>query len=184
MNMNDVMTTRRPATRSSKLPIGYSSQRLTTSFSDIAMSKIFCQFYYHFWTMTILDAVIDARLRHGRAERWKSRKTAGRSHPGLSIFGCEQGRHQRYVPVARCAPSLQATRAARRANKPLHCRTGLRRHHAAGAGGCRCCHHLLAAARRATLANAFHDEKFIRQEVEQMCDWLSSFEAGGARKTQ
>ena len=26
----------------------------------------------------------------------------------------------------------------------------------------------------ATLANAFHDEKFIKQEAKQMCDWLRS----------
>ena len=35
--------------------------------------------------------------------------------------------------------------------------------------------HLLARSQGvATLANAFHDEKFIKQEVRQMCDWLSS----------
>ena len=35
--------------------------------------------------------------------------------------------------------------------------------------------HLLARSQGvATLANAFHDEKFIKQEVEQMCDWLRS----------
>jgi hypothetical protein len=26
----------------------------------------------------------------------------------------------------------------------------------------------------ATLANAFHDEKFIKQEVKQMYDWLNA----------
>ncbi len=31
-----------------------------------------------------------------------------------------------------------------------------------------------AAREVATLASAFHDEKFIRQEVQQMCDWLES----------
>ena len=35
--------------------------------------------------------------------------------------------------------------------------------------------HLLARSQGvATLANTFHDEKFIRQEVKQMCDWLQS----------
>lgn len=35
--------------------------------------------------------------------------------------------------------------------------------------------HLLARSQGvATLANAFHDEKFIKQEVELMCDWLRS----------
>ena len=32
------------------------------------------------------------------------------------------------------------------------------------------------------IANAFHDEKFIRQEVRQMCDWLKSCVEGAARK--
>ncbi len=36
--------------------------------------------------------------------------------------------------------------------------------------------HLLARSQGvATLANAFHDETFIRQEVAQMCDWLAAY---------
>jgi hypothetical protein len=35
--------------------------------------------------------------------------------------------------------------------------------------------HLLARSQGvATLANTFHDENFIRQEVKHMCDWLKS----------
>jgi hypothetical protein len=35
--------------------------------------------------------------------------------------------------------------------------------------------HLLARSQGvATLANAFHDERFIKNEVKQMYDWLSS----------
>ena len=35
--------------------------------------------------------------------------------------------------------------------------------------------HLLARSQGvATLANAFNDERFIRREVKQMCDWLRS----------
>ena len=35
--------------------------------------------------------------------------------------------------------------------------------------------HLLARSQGvATLANAFHDRKFVEREVEQMCEWLSS----------
>ena len=42
--------------------------------------------------------------------------------------------------------------------------------------------HLLARSQGvATLANAFHDDKFIKQEVEQMCDWLRSYTAGRRR---
>lgn len=36
--------------------------------------------------------------------------------------------------------------------------------------------HLLARSQGvATLANAFHDEQFIKNEVRHMCDWLSSY---------
>jgi hypothetical protein len=44
--------------------------------------------------------------------------------------------------------------------------------------------HLLARSQGvAMLANTFHDEKFIQQEVKQMCDWLSSCGESAARKT-
>jgi TetR/AcrR family transcriptional repressor of nem operon len=43
--------------------------------------------------------------------------------------------------------------------------------------------HLLARSQGiATLANAFHDEKFIKQEVGQMCDWLRSCADGATRQ--
>jgi TetR/AcrR family transcriptional regulator, transcriptional repressor for nem operon len=35
--------------------------------------------------------------------------------------------------------------------------------------------HVLARSQGvATLANAFHDEAFLRKEVDQMCDWLET----------
>ena len=38
--------------------------------------------------------------------------------------------------------------------------------------------HLLARSQGvAILANAFHDDKFIRREVELMLDWLSQYTA-------
>jgi hypothetical protein len=41
--------------------------------------------------------------------------------------------------------------------------------------------HLLARSQGvSTLANALHDEKFIRQEVQLMCDWLESIAEGAA----
>jgi hypothetical protein len=43
--------------------------------------------------------------------------------------------------------------------------------------------HLLARSQGiATLASAFHDENFIKQEVEQMCEWLQSCARGAARE--
>jgi hypothetical protein len=45
--------------------------------------------------------------------------------------------------------------------------------------------HLLARSQGvATLANAFHDEKFIEQEVKQMFDWLDGQAAGRRVKRQ
>ena len=45
--------------------------------------------------------------------------------------------------------------------------------------------HLLARTQGvATLANAFHDEQFIRQEVGQMYDWLRSYMDSAARAEQ
>src|SRR5262249_39312265 len=42
--------------------------------------------------------------------------------------------------------------------------------------------HLLARSQGvATLASAFHDDKFIRQEVSAMCDWLNSYAGSGRR---
>jgi TetR/AcrR family transcriptional repressor of nem operon len=42
--------------------------------------------------------------------------------------------------------------------------------------------HLLARSQGiATLANAFRDEKFIKQEVKLMCDWLGSCTDGARR---
>jgi hypothetical protein len=43
--------------------------------------------------------------------------------------------------------------------------------------------HLLARSQGvATLATAFHDEKFIKQEVEAMCDWLRSCADGAVSR--
>ncbi|MCI0507223.1 MAG: hypothetical protein L0Z73_14100 [Gammaproteobacteria bacterium] len=34
----------------------------------------------------------------------------------------------------------------------------------------------------AMLANAFHDERFIKQEAKQMCDWLKACVESSARE--
>jgi hypothetical protein len=45
--------------------------------------------------------------------------------------------------------------------------------------------HILARSQGvATLANAFHDETFIKQEVRQMCDWLDSYTESAASDDQ
>ena len=43
--------------------------------------------------------------------------------------------------------------------------------------------HLLARSQGvAALANAFRDETFVKQEVEQMCDWLASYAESAPRR--
>ncbi len=42
--------------------------------------------------------------------------------------------------------------------------------------------HLLARSQGvATLASAFHDEKFIKEEVQQMCEWLKPYTESALR---
>ena len=42
--------------------------------------------------------------------------------------------------------------------------------------------HLLACSQGvAMLVNAFHDEKFLKREVKQMCDWLRACTASAVQ---
>ena len=44
--------------------------------------------------------------------------------------------------------------------------------------------HLLARSQGVTtLATTFHDDAFIRQEVEQMCEWLETYSANTPSRT-
>jgi TetR/AcrR family transcriptional regulator, transcriptional repressor for nem operon len=160
-----------------------------TSFSDIAGAVQISRgnFYYHFKTKDeILDAVIGARLAATRdmLERWEieGKEPADRIRSFIHILVANRADIKRYgCPVGTLCGELAKLNHASQAeaNKLFTLfRTWLRRQftllgHEADADSLAM--HLLARSQGvATLANAFHDEKFIRQEVEQMCDWLKS----------
>jgi TetR/AcrR family transcriptional repressor of nem operon len=161
-----------------------------TSFTDIAdvvrLSR--GNFYYHFKTKDeILDAVIGARLADSEKllEQWE----AAANHPAhrirsfIDILVAHRADIKRYgCPVGTlCSELAKLNHAAQaEANKLFTLfRIWLRRQftllgHKADAD--QLAMHLLARSQGvATLANAFNDEKFIRQEVKQMHDWLKSY---------
>ena len=111
------------------------------------------------------------------------RETARGSHPELHPYSDhEPGRHQALRLPGRhaCSELAKLDHASQaEANKLFTLfRTWLRRQFTLlgrEADADELAMHLLARSQGvATLANAFHDEKFIRREVEQMCDWLRS----------
>jgi TetR/AcrR family transcriptional regulator, transcriptional repressor for nem operon len=160
-----------------------------TSFSDIAdVVKISRgNFYYHFRTKDeILDAVIEARLANARTmlERWEIEGTepADRIRNFINILIANRVDIKRYgCPVGTlCTELAKLNHASKDEASKLFAlfRTWLRRQFTLlgrEADADALAMHLLARSQGvATLANAFHDEKFIKQEVKQMCDWLRS----------
>lgn len=160
-----------------------------TSFSDIADAVKISRgnFYYHFKSKDeILEAVIDVRLANTQAmlDTWeaKGETPADRVRSFIHILIANQTKIMRYgCPVGTlCAELTKLDHAALgRANALFTLfRTWLSRQftllgRAADADALAM--HLLARSQGvATLANAFHDEQFIQQEVRQMCDWLES----------
>jgi TetR/AcrR family transcriptional repressor of nem operon len=168
-----------------------------TSFSDIADAVRISRgnFYYHFKTKDeILDAVIIARLVNTRAmlERWEI-EGAGpedRIRSFIHILIANRADIKRYgCPVGTlCGELAKLGHAAQAEANQLFTlfRTWLRRQFALlgrEADADALAMHLLARSQGvATLANAFHDEKFIRQEVKEMCDWLRSCAADAPRR--
>jgi TetR/AcrR family transcriptional regulator, transcriptional repressor for nem operon len=160
-----------------------------TSFSDIADAVQISRgnFYYHFKTKDeILDAVIDVRLANTRKmlEQWEleGKQPADRIRSFIQILIANRTDIRRYgCPVGTLCSELAKLNHASQAeaNKLFTLfRTWLRRQFALlgrEADADALAMHLLARSQGvATLANAFHDEKFIKQEVKQMCDWLDS----------
>jgi TetR/AcrR family transcriptional regulator, transcriptional repressor for nem operon len=167
-----------------------------TSFSDIAdvvqLSR--GNFYYHFKTKDeILDAVIGARLADTRAmlERWEieAKHPADRIRSFIHILIANRADIKRYgCPVGTlCAELAKLNHASQAEANRLFTlfRTWLRRQFTLlgrKADADDLAMHLLARSQGvATLANAFRDEKFVKQEVKQMCDWLASYTEGAAR---
>lgn len=160
-----------------------------TSFANIADAVQISRgnFYYHFKTKDeILDAVIDARLANTRAmlERWEieGKTPADRIRSFIQILIANRADIKRYgCPVGTLCTELAKLNHASQgeANKLFALfRSWLRRQFTLlgrEADADTLAMHLLALSQGvATLASAFHDEKFIRREVEQMLAWLDS----------
>jgi TetR/AcrR family transcriptional regulator, transcriptional repressor for nem operon len=160
-----------------------------TSFADIAAAVRISRgnFYYHFRTKDeILDAVIDARLAATRSmlERWEieGEGPADRIRSFIQILIANRADIKRYgCPVGTLCSELGKLGhpSQGEANKLFTLfRSWLRRQFVLlgrEADADALAMHLLARSQGvATLASAFHDEKFIRQEVEQMLEWLNA----------
>jgi len=160
-----------------------------TSFADIADAVRISRgnFYYHFKSKDeILDAVIDARLAETRKmlDRWDIEGTgpAERIRSFINILLANRADIKRYgCPVGTlCAELAKLNHTSKDEANALFTlfRTWLRRQFTllgCAADADALAMHLLARSQGvATLASAFGDEVFIRQEVEQMCAWLES----------
>lgn len=171
-----------------------------TSFSNIAGAVQISRgnFYHHFKTKDeILDAVIEARLAATRQmlERWENEgeEPADRIRSFIHILVANKGDIKRYgCPVGTlCGELAKLDHGSRSGAVKLFTlfRSWLRRQFTLlglGADADVLAMHLLARSQGvASLANAFHDEAFIRNEVRQMCDWLDqSAKAAGATKAR
>jgi TetR/AcrR family transcriptional repressor of nem operon len=160
-----------------------------TSFSDIADDVQISRgnFYYHFKTKDeILDAVIVERLVYTQRmlDRWDAdgKEPRDRIRSFIHMLIANRADIKRYgCPVGTLSTELAKLGHVSRddANKLFTLlRAWLRRQFAAlgrAHDADMLAMHLLARSQGvATLANAFHDEKLIRREVQSMCDWLES----------
>lgn len=158
-----------------------------TSFSNIAEAVQISRgnFYHHFRTKDeILDAVIEARLAATRLmlERWENegKEPADRIRSFIHILIANKGDIKRYgCPVGTlCGELAKLDHGSRSEAVKLFTlfRSWLRKQFTLlglGADADVLAMHLLARSQGvASLANAIHDEAFIRNEVQQMCDWL------------
>jgi AcrR family transcriptional regulator len=160
-----------------------------TSFSDIADVVQISRgnFYYHFKTKDeILDAVINERLvtTQKMLEQWEieGQTPQDRIRSFIEILIANRADIKRYgCPVGTLVTELA------KLNHASHCeanelfslfRSWLRRQFTLlgrEADADNLAMHILARSQGvATLANAFQDERFIRQEVDQMREWLKS----------
>ncbi|MBA3903256.1 MAG: TetR family transcriptional regulator [Rhodocyclaceae bacterium] len=167
-----------------------------TSFSDIADAVQISRgnFYYHFKSKDeILDAVIEARLANTRKmlEQWEieGKQPADRIRSFIHILIANRAKIKRYgCPVGTLCTELAKLNHVSQAEANVLFtlfRTWLRRQFTLlgrKADADELAMHLLARSQGvAMLANTFHDEKFIKQEVEQMYDWLRSCTESAAR---
>ena len=158
-----------------------------TSFSDIADVVQISRgnFYYHFKSKDeILDAVINARLASTQKmlDQWEieGKQPADRIRSFIHILIANRADIKRYgCPVGTlCCELSKLNHSSQASANRLFTlfRTWLRRQFTLlgrETDADALAMHLLARSQGvATLANAFHEERFIKQEVKQMCDWL------------
>lgn len=170
-----------------------------TSFADIADLVQISRgnFYHHFRTKDdILDAVVQARLAETRSmlERWEieGRTPADRIHSFIEILIANRADIKRYgCPVGTlCSELAKLGHPSQDEAAQLFTlfRAWLGRQFALlgrEADADDLAMHLLARSQGvATLATAFHDDKFIRREVEEMHGWLASCVEGTSHKTR
>jgi AcrR family transcriptional regulator len=164
-----------------------------TSFADIAHAVQISRgnFYYHFKSKDeILEAVIDLRLTNTQKmlDHWEAQGTTAEdrirsfihlmiaNRAEIKLYGCPVGTLS--VELAKLKHGSHSD-----ANKLFTLlRTWLRRQFVllgCAADADELAMHLLALSQGvATLASAFHDEKFIKQEVGRIDNWLRSCAAG------
>jgi AcrR family transcriptional regulator len=166
-----------------------------TSFADIADAVKISRgnFYYHFRSKDeILDAVIDLRLARTRKmlDQWEAEgDTPGdrirsfihminTNRAKIKLYGCPVG--TLCTELAKLShPSQPTANTLFTLFRTWLCRQFEQLGRKTDAD--ELAMHLLARSQGvATLANAFRDEKFIRQEVSHMCDWLRSCAPGTA----
>ncbi|OIQ92218.1 HTH-type transcriptional regulator MtrR [mine drainage metagenome] len=160
-----------------------------TSFSNIADAVQISRgnFYHHFKSKDeILDAVINVRLNNTQMmlEKWEieGKPPEDRIRSFINILIANKAKIKQYgCPVGTlCTELAKLNHASQSEANSLFTlfRTWLRRQFTLlgrDADADELAMHLLARSQGvATLANAFHDEKFIKNEVEQMNDWLIS----------
>jgi AcrR family transcriptional regulator len=161
-----------------------------TSFADIADAVQISRgnFYYHFKTKDeILDAVIETRLAQTdqMLERWEleGKTPADRIRRFIDILIANRADIKRFgCPVGTlCSELAKLNHASRPKANALFTlfRHWLRRQFTLlgrKEDADALAMHVLAMTQGvATLANAFHDDKFIQREVQQMYDWLKKY---------
>lgn len=166
-----------------------------SSFADIADAVQISRgnFYYHFKTKDeILAVVIDRRMEKTRAmlRRWEEEgdspaerircfiKILIANKAKIKLYGCPVGTLSTELAKLDHASKDQAAEIFMLFRDWLRDQfTQLGRSQDADDLAM----HLLARSQGvATLANAFRDDAFINQEVQQMCDWLDAVTAGRA----
>ena len=165
-----------------------------TSFTDIADAVRISRgnFYYHFKSKDeILDAVIDLRLVDTRKmlDQWEieGKDPADRIRSFIHILIANRAKIKRYgCPVGTLCTELAKLGhpAQNEANELFTLfRTWLRRQfELLGRPDAEAlAMHVLARSQGvAALANAFHDESFIKREVEEMSAWLDTIRSSPA----